>query len=525
MPVAETKKSTATRVQKPRFDARKKLRSAYRLDTILILLVVLLYTAFICDYLIKAASSKGALATEPQSSLSPSALCQRLDDLFTSNLPGRRTLVQLRNQAKFRFFRISGHPMVQIGKDGWLMWCDDATLKSFKREDLFNRDELHQWQLVLDDCALWARRNHSEFAFIITPDKFTTYRAFAPQGLAHNSGKSRADQFVEYMSKHSKAKVIDLRPVLQKGRESEKVFYTTDTHWNEYGAFLGYSEIVKRLPRLCVVKPLTLKDFTIEHAQFNDGDIAASADIAGVAPDVSPVLRPHFQQSFKIAKDSHLKELRLKGSRSLNRLTKMLITEQQSTSLPKLLVFHDSFTMWLEPYLSHHARRAVYDWSDQIDIRLLRTEKPDVVLYEMTERFLTSPPPTVPEVSTVSSGQLYVCRNPAIDISPNNCTITGQIVEARTRDPQLLLKGQFSGRRDKLVSVSIDQPVPTPVQVFWTTPDNKSFSDKACATRHSVSSSFSSNFRIPSTAINLRVDPGTTTGRYRLRHLKITEIE
>jgi hypothetical protein len=58
----------------------------------------------------------------------------------------------------------------------------------------------------------------------------------------------------------------------------------------------------------------------------------------------------------------------------------------------RAVVFHDSFMRALHPFLSEHFVRVVYDWRRQPDVRLIETERPDVVIHEVAERFLMGPP-------------------------------------------------------------------------------------------------------------------------------------
>ena len=53
----------------------------------------------------------------------------------------------------------------------------------------------------------------------------------------------------------------------------------------------------------------------------------------------------------------------------------------------------DSFTIALIPFLSDHFSRAVYQSDFNVDQMLIAEEKPDVVIFELTERYLYRLPP------------------------------------------------------------------------------------------------------------------------------------
>ena len=72
-----------------------------------------------------------------------------------------------------------------------------------------------------------------------------------------------------------------------------------------------------------------------------------------------------------------------------------LITEIPDSSLPRAVIFRDSFASRLGPFLSEHFSRAVYLWQNDFDANVVAAEHPDVVIEEIVGRhlyeFLASP--------------------------------------------------------------------------------------------------------------------------------------
>lgn len=88
-----------------------------------------------------------------------------------------------------------------------------------------------------------------------------------------------------------------------------------------------------------------------------------------------------------------------------------LVTEIPGATLPRALVFRDSFTSRLAPFLSEHFSRAAYMWENDFDANLVEKEHPDIVIQELVGRHLyvfTPSPGLVPsrkEVSAKASGK------------------------------------------------------------------------------------------------------------------------
>ena len=78
---------------------------------------------------------------------------------------------------------------------------------------------------------------------------------------------SRVDQLCSAWGKDdTHASFIDARNFLATAKKEMKypLYYKTDTHWNNLGAFLVYSEIMKEVKaRYPEVKVLTLADFSL----------------------------------------------------------------------------------------------------------------------------------------------------------------------------------------------------------------------------------------------------------------------
>jgi alginate O-acetyltransferase complex protein AlgJ len=65
-----------------------------------------------------------------------------------------------------------------------------------------------------------------------------------------------------------------------------------------------------------------------------------------------------------------------------------LVTVIDDPSLPRAVIFRDSFVSPLVPFLSEHFSRAVYLWQNDFDAGVVETEHPDVVIQEIVGRHL-----------------------------------------------------------------------------------------------------------------------------------------
>jgi hypothetical protein len=68
---------------------------------------------------------------------------------------------------------------------------------------------------------------------------------------------------------------------------------------------------------------------------------------------------------------------------------RMVATYDPDPTLPRAVIFHDSFFNEMIPFLSDHFSWAIYHWAFKVDETLIAGEKPNVVIFEVTDRYLS----------------------------------------------------------------------------------------------------------------------------------------
>lgn len=310
---------------------------------------------------------------------------REFEKYFNDNFGFRNELVRLNGAAHIRLAGVSPTQRVIVGKDGWLFYDDPndgVSLKDFRGEANFTKEELRR---IGDKFAnINDRLNAGSIGFmvVIAPNKHTVYPEKLPLHVSRRKGKvTRADQVREALVAAG-IDVIDLRDKLLSSKErfSYPLYLLTDTHWNSLGAFLGYEEIMSRLARrFPVVVPPTLDSFTVKsHVNAGKGDLAGFINVNGLLRDTVISLKP---QTAWRAKSLKVDYESMTGRKSVG-------SEVDDTRLPKLVMFRDSFSDALVPYLSENFSRSVYIWKSEIDFSVIEREQPDVVIYEVVERYL-----------------------------------------------------------------------------------------------------------------------------------------
>ena len=61
---------------------------------------------------------------------------------------------------------------------------------------------------------------------------------------------------------------------------------------------------------------------------------------------------------------------------------------QADSAKPRLLMFHDSFGVYLRPLLAEHFSQSTFIWTEHYDPALVAKVKPDIVVQEVMELFI-----------------------------------------------------------------------------------------------------------------------------------------
>jgi alginate O-acetyltransferase complex protein AlgJ len=265
-----------------------------------------------------------------------------------------------------------------IGKDGWLFYTGANSMNDYQKTSPFSSQDVEEIQRKLDGFYDRLTAQGIKLLVVIPPNKNTIYPEYMPDEIAVIGKESRLDQLINYEQQHGKAKILDLRPALKAARSQHQIFYQKDTHWNNYGAFIAYQEIMKVLQGWFPnIKAHPLSDFRFV-LKGKEGDIASNLVKSTNASENELVMEPLFQQNY--TSRSWLEDKDSRGN---------LTTWSADSNLPRLLMYRDSFTIALQPFLSDHFSRAVYIFDRPENETYVTTEKPDVVIIEVTERYLS----------------------------------------------------------------------------------------------------------------------------------------
>ncbi len=309
---------------------------------------------------------------------------------FADHFGFRRQLVRWEQRLKWTLFRDSRIANTLVGKDGWLFYSDGRTVDDITGSRPFSDADLEEWRLLLTGRRDWLRERGIRYLFVIPPDKQSIYAEHLPDWLiARARSPRRIDQLLAYMREKSDVPILDLRETLFDAKKSAQVYLKTDTHWNERGAFAAYRRVVSEIASLGVPATAPDEDAFAETA-FDQpgGDLARMLGQEAYLPEKhTPVLEPRPP----LAPLAVHKETNLIAKQWIPG-TEPLVSENPAAK-GKAVMFRDSFAIALSKFFGYSFGRVVYVWQQNWDRGIIESEKPDIVVDEMLERFVISRDP------------------------------------------------------------------------------------------------------------------------------------
>lgn len=287
-------------------------------------------------------------------------------------------------------FRQSASDGVIVGRRGWLYTTEDDALKDMRGADPYTPSQVRNavQQIIARGDLLTAR--HIRYAFIMAPDKHTVYPEFLPRGVYAGLEHRRLQALDQAMADTGRQYYFDLTDAMRGDVAGSRwpLYYKGDTHWNVWGAYLGYETLAARF------RGMGLHSVRYRFDQFrqpgpanrrSDGDLARMSGVAPVDPDIWPPANMPCYPLLDWPLPTPLQQ-RLGVS-----APQLRTTANCDRGTGTALVIHDSFMDNMAWHVSANFARTDYVWKyldDGSFATLVRYVRPDVVLVERVERLM-----------------------------------------------------------------------------------------------------------------------------------------
>ncbi len=316
----------------------------------------------------------------------PSFLAQ-LDAFLADRVRLRDGLITLHARTLVDVFDASPAPKLVVGREGWFYFNDTVAIDQARGLATFDRAELERWQRVLEGRRDWLAERGIPFVVVLVPNKHIVYPEYLPRRFVRVSQDEQHAQLARHLAEHSDLVVIDLLPTLLETKGRERIYHKTDTHWNDIGAYTGYREILAAVADALPEYRDRLEPVKVKPHRFEDRGIGLTS-MAGL----SAYHREQILQLDVADPQSEILHPKRAQYARFEREQRPLAHGVPNTALPRAVMFRDSFSNALIPYLSENFRRVLYVWQRDLDPRFVEREEPDIVIQQIAGRLLDREP-------------------------------------------------------------------------------------------------------------------------------------
>lgn len=280
-------------------------------------------------------------------------------DSFTSNLTGKKEGAKAASEVTKK---TSGNTYIEstqvlLGKEDWLFYKTTEDGDPISDYQGINHYDEATMQAVAD--KLTNERNQFanyeiDFYILSIPNKSSVYPEYMPDTIERKDTTSRTDLLMKYLEENTDLNVVDAKPILEKAKKKKQVYYKSDTHFNQIGAFVTVQALKDKIDG----KTDSLKDVKFDKVMNNySGDLACLCD-----------MQDTFNDDIQYQLDAATVNTKIKSNK-------------------RILVIGDSFSEVMQSIMSQYFAevKTVNIWS--FEPSLFDEYKPDIVVWEHAERY------------------------------------------------------------------------------------------------------------------------------------------
>ena len=262
---------------------------------------------------------------------------------------------------------------------------DGESLETYQRTNLFKPARLERAAANIHNLKNdIAEATGAQFILMIVPGKESIYSEYMPADIPVMDNEGRTMQFIRYMHEHyPDVEIVYPYEEMMQAKEEYpgKVLYLeSDNHWNFIGSFVGTRALLTR------ISLLTGASYQPEHRDFVETGHSSGIDLAsmmGLQGDYWSTMYQTPAREYTI-----LEETKDPATGDVIRHAAASEAGMRAEVPVNLYFIGDSFRHMMSQYLFEWAAKTTVVNRFYFNPDDMIAEKPNVVVYEMTDRHL-----------------------------------------------------------------------------------------------------------------------------------------
>ena len=286
------------------------------------------------------------------------AFANQLKVTLNDNFLLKNDLVRLINTFETRVFGQRGDQNFLLGENDWEFYRGDENIEQAIGVLPLTGTEVLQTTKNVYETITRMESKKIPFKLFVVPSKPTVYAGLLPSHLRPSSERLLVpvEQVIDKLSEdHVTRSILYPKRFFKEAKDmfETPIYEPKGTHWNDLGAYLGYQSLMESLGE----KPVDLGYFKI--------------DFVTDYKSLSGFYLPTFSNTDYLDSPVLSKFKNVHSKQKLN----------------SILVFGDSFSEKLIPFLYAHFDRVHFVPSRVVKYEIVEMVKPDVVIHQIAERY------------------------------------------------------------------------------------------------------------------------------------------
>lgn len=248
---------------------------------------------------------------------------------------------------------------VLLGKDNWLFYkteLDGHPLWDYMGINHFTDDELAAIAANLVSMRDGFNERGVDFYVTALPNKEIIYEEYMPDTVARVDTVSRAEQLANYIWDNTNLVYVYPKQALLDAKAEGQIYYQTDTHWNQKGAFVGMQQLMHE------AYGVEAKDLDSVSFDITSHDLAGDLAVIGGVADKYNIDTTYVFDADTADKAQYRDEV--------------------------ALVVGDSFSGFLSTIAKGYYKEVHWIYTKDFTMSMLDEYDADVVIWESVERYM-----------------------------------------------------------------------------------------------------------------------------------------
>lgn len=288
----------------------------------------------------------------------------------------KNQFVKLNNFIDFKVFNTTSSEKVLVGKNQWLFYKyknEGDPIGSYQGINRYTSEQLETIKNNLVEIKNKLNKENKEFVLFVAPNKEEIYPEFMPSSIKVVNEYKGVDEMVDYIRNNTDIKVVYPKDELLKVKEKYQVYHKYDTHWNDVGAFIGAQQLNEKLTG----KRKYIEDIQVTSNGVSKNDLAFMISLKNYLKEDNTQTISGYNTNINVKQTYSSDKV---GSR-INKF------QSNAEDKRKIMIIRDSFSLAMYPYIPREFQTTVFINKADFKNQFLKDENPDIVVYQVVERF------------------------------------------------------------------------------------------------------------------------------------------